>query len=87
MLTLKGDTIYYDGYPVAWLTIPNGTLRGQVEAALDDLPDVTPLAAALGAFEGAQGIEQLAATAAALAYELDTWLKENRDHISETLPL
>lgn len=85
MLTLIGQTIYYDGHPVAWLTIPNGTLRGQVEAALDDLPDVTPLRDALNLFDEADGLTQLAVRAEHIATTLETWLKDNRDHTGETL--
>lgn len=85
MLTLVGQTIYYDGQAVAWLTIPNGTLRGQVEAALDDLPDITPLRDALNLFDEADGLTQLAVRAEHIATTLETWLKENRDHTGEKL--
>lgn len=84
MLTLIGQTIYYDGHPVAWLTIPNGTLRGQVEAALDDLPDVTPLRDALNLFDEADGLTQLAVRAEHVATTLETWLKENSIATGET---
>lgn len=78
MLTLIGQTIYYDGQPVAWLTIPNGTLRGCVEQALDDLPDMTPLRAALVRFDEAEGLTQLAVTADALALEVGEFVSLNR---------
>lgn len=85
MLTLIGQTIYYDGQAVAWLTIPNGSLRGSVEAALNDLPDVTPLREALDLFDEAKGLTQLAVRAEHVAMTLETWLRQNRDHITETL--
>lgn len=85
MLTLKGDTIYYDGQAVAWLTIPNGTLRGQVEAALDDLPDVTPLRDALNLLDEAEGTAATLALTGSLVRTLEAWLKDNRDHTGETL--
>lgn len=84
MLTLIGHTIYYDGQAVAWLTIPNGTLRGQVEAALDDLPDVTPLRDALNLLDEAEGLTQMAVRAEHVAKTLETWLKDNRDTTGET---
>lgn len=34
MLTVIGDVIYYNGRAVGIITIPNGTLRGNVEEAL-----------------------------------------------------
>lgn len=85
MLTLKGDTIYYDGQAVAWLTIPNGTLRGQLEAALDDLPDVSPLREALTLFGEAEGLTQLAVRAEHIATTLETWLKDNQTATGEKL--
>lgn len=85
MLTLIGQTIYYDGHPVAWLTIPNGTLRGQVEQALDDLPDVTPLRTALNQLDEAEGTAATLALTGSLVRTLETWLKENQTATGETL--
>lgn len=34
MISISGDVIYYDNRPVGFITVPNGTLRGDFEEAL-----------------------------------------------------
>lgn len=79
MLTLIGQTIYYDSQPVAWLTIPNGTLRGSVKQALGDLPDVTPLREAIEAINQAEGTTKTLYMTAALVDAVGAWLESLKD--------
>jgi len=85
MLTITGDTIYYDGKAVAWLTVPPGTLRAQVEQALSDLPDVAPLRQALTYHGEAETLSQPATTAEHVVKTLEVWLDDNQDTLTETL--
>ena len=85
MLTLKGDTIYYDGQAVAWLTIPNGTLRGRVEAAFDDLPSVAPLRDALEAIDQSDNPAKTVHLTADLVKHVEAWLESLKGTTGERL--
>lgn len=79
MLTVTGDTIYYDGKAVAWLTVPNGSLRQEVLDALDDLPDSQPLQDAMALVDQADTPAKVLHCTGALVETVRTWLDTHDD--------
>lgn len=79
MLTLIGDTIYYDDQAVAWVTVPTGTLRGQLQDALDELPDARPLAEAFDRLQESDDPAKTLNLTADLVKHVEAWLNELKD--------
>lgn len=79
MFHITGDTIYYDGQAVAWLTIPNGTLRQQVTEALDDLPTVAPIVEALALVQESEDPAKTLHLTADLVKHVEAWLESLKD--------